>query len=325
MIHGKQAASRRQILGGLAALSSLPTHGIAAPVEGQPVLQIGHVTDIHITRQRDAIPGTAQMFSHMLGGGNWKPSLILNTGDSIMKLDAKEMTGNMATREIGLWRETIQSLAVPMKSCLGNHDMWNGLEPENSRQAAQKPADLMIEALGIPAAYYSFDQSGWHFIALNSVATWPKMGELGATQLEWLRADLQKTPKTTPVLVFSHFPILSVTSSVYGDSCRKNGSTVIPGTWQHVDCWEISEIFRQHGNVKLCLSGHMHTQDRCEYRGTSYVCGGAVSGAWWDGAEYGFPPCYGKINLHANGDFDYEFVDYKWHARQWKGKQYLGA
>ena len=90
--------------------------------------------------------------------------------------------------------------------------------------------------------------------------------------------------------------------------------------WQHADCWAISEVFRKHPHVKLCLSGHMHTCDRCEYRGVWYICGGAASGAWWNGSEYGFPPCYGKLDLFADGTFTYDFVDYGWTARR-QGKE----
>jgi hypothetical protein len=68
----------------------------------------------------------------------------------------------------------------------------------------------------------------------------------------------------------------------------------------------------------------MHTQDRCEYRGVTYVCGGAASGAWWRGAEYGFPPSYGSLDLHPDGGFDYRFVDYGWPAREYKGKRLDG-
>jgi Icc protein len=314
-------SSRRDLLAGMAALPALGTISRAASGE-KMVLEIAHVTDIHITRERQAPQGVAQMFRHMLRHSDWNPALVLNTGDSIMKLDAKENTGKIANEEIRLWKETVKDLKVPMKSCLGNHDMWNGLEPVDASQAALKPAGFMVQALDMPAPYYSFDQAGWHFIALNSVATWPSMGELGQAQLDWLKNDLANTPKSTPVLVFSHFPILSVTSSVYGDTCRKGRDLVVPGNWQHLDCWEISELFRQHGKVKLCLSGHMHTQDECRYRGTTYICGGAACGAWWEGSEYGFPPCYGKIRLFADGGFEYSFIDYQWTGRAWKGKQF---
>jgi hypothetical protein len=173
----------------------------------------------------------------------------------------------------------------------------------------------------MPAPYYSFDQGGWHFIALNSVCNWPDYGVLTQAHFQWLKDDLKNTRPDTPVCVFSHLPIVSVTSSLYGNGYRRDEGVLIPKVWQHVDCWEISEVFRHHPNVKLCLSGHMHTCDRCEYRGVWYICGGAASGAWWNGSEYGFPPCYGTLDLFADGTFSYAFTDYGWKARRWSGKE----
>jgi len=80
--------------------------------------------------------------------------------------------------------------------------------------------------------YHSFDHKGVHFVVLNSILTtdewtykrWPtakqRMQEMagldnpngspfmvGAKQREWLRKDLEKVDKATPVVVFSHSPI----------------------------------------------------------------------------------------------------------------------
>jgi hypothetical protein len=83
--------------------------------------------------------------------------------------------------------------------------------------------------------HHSFDHKGVHFVVLNSVLTyddwtfnrWPtpqqRMLEMagldnpngspfmvGAKQLEWLRKDLEKVDKGTPVVVFSHSPIQKI-------------------------------------------------------------------------------------------------------------------
>ncbi len=80
--------------------------------------------------------------------------------------------------------------------------------------------------------YYSFDHKGVHFIVLNSIITyddwtyrrWPtaeqRMLEMagldnpngspfmvGEKQREWLRQDLAKVNKATPIVLFSHSPI----------------------------------------------------------------------------------------------------------------------
>lgn len=309
--------NRRQAL----AAAGLGVLGGARADERKPGLRVAHITDVHLNGEKDAPKGVAAMFAHMFGRKDARPELVLNTGDTVMAVDGK-VTGAQAAAQIALWKEATTKCPVPIRSCFGNHDVWDGVEPTDAVPATKKGFTLMSEVLGMPAPYYSFDQGGWHFISLNSVVNWPKYGALSAAHFEWLKADLAKTPKATPICVLSHLPILSVTSLAYGGECRKQDDNLVPGVWQHADCWAITEVFRRHPNVKLCLSGHMHTQDRCEYRGVWYICGGAASGAWWEGSEYGFPPCYGLIDLYADGGFDYQFIDYGWTARGWKGKEF---
>lgn len=317
--------SRRQLLGTAGALALPGFLSTARAADRQPVLRVAHITDVHITKDRDSPKGVAAMFAHMFGQKDWKPDLVLSSGDQVMAVDGK-VTGAKAAEQIALWKEAVKACPVPIYACLGNHDVWDGVEPTDTIPAEKKGFRLMTEVLGMPAPYYSFDKNGWHFVAINSVCNWPKYAFLSDEHFDWLKADLAKTK--LPTVVFSHVPILSVTSQVYGDSCRKitdkTQDNLIPGIWHHADCWAISEVFRKNPNVKLCLSGHMHTCDRCEYRGVWYICGGAASGAWWNGSEYGFPPCYGKINLYADGTFSYDFIDYGWTARKWQGKELKG-
>lgn len=312
------APSRRDLFAAAGA-AVLPGFISTARAAGRKaVLRSAHITDVHITKDRDAPKGVAAMFSHMAKQEDGKPDLILNTGDAVMAIDGNT-TGTRAAEQIAIWNEAVKNAPAPIHSCLGNHDVWDGKEPTDAVAADKKGFALMTGVLGMPAPYYSFDKNGWHFVSLNSMCDWPKYASLSAEQFDWLRADLAKTKR--PTVVLSHVPILSVTSQVYGDACRKRNDNLVPGGWHHADCWAISEVFRKNPRVKLCLSGHMHTCDRVEYRGVWYVCGGAVSGAWWNGSEYGFPPCYGKLDLFPDGTFSYEFVDYGWTARKWSGKE----
>jgi 3',5'-cyclic-AMP phosphodiesterase len=314
------ATDRRGFFGmaaGLAAAGSVSTARADAP-KTKP-LRVAHITDVHITDGGNAAAGMAKLFAHM-HAADWAPEIVLNTGDAVMAVDGK-VTAARAQVQIDLWQSAAKLAKVPIYSCLGNHDVWGGHEPTAAVPATKKGFALMVEALGMPADQYAFEHGGWHFIALNSVGAWPDYGVLTPEHFRWLKQTLAAVPKDRPVCVLSHLPIVSVTSSLYGKSRKRPDGVHIPKTWQHQDCWEISEIFRKHPNVKLCLSGHMHTCDRVEYRGVWYICGGAASGAWWNGSEYGFPPCYGRIDLNRDGTFEYHFIDYGWTARDWKGDQ----
>lgn len=315
-------STRRDLLAGVAGAVALPgLISTARAADRKPVLRAAHITDVHITKDREAPKGVAAMFEHMFGQKDWKPDVVLNTGDTVMALDGK-VSGAKAAEQIALWKDAAKACPVPIRACLGNHDVWDGHEPTDAVPETKKRFALMTEVLGMPSDYYSFDLNGWHVVSLNSLNDWPKYAYLTPAQFDWLKADLAKTK--LPTVVLSHVPILSVTSQVYGDSCRKEKANEVPAVWHHLDCWAITEVFRKNPHVKLCLSGHMHTCDRCEYRGVWYVCGGAASGAWWNGSEYGFPPCYGKLDLFADGTFTYDFVDYGWKARKWQGKELKG-
>ncbi|WP_226876480.1 metallophosphoesterase family protein [Microbulbifer hainanensis] len=82
--------------------------------------------------------------------------------------------------------------------------------------------------------YYSFDHKGVHFVVLNSVLTYDdwnnkwetpmrRMQEMalldnpngspfmvGKRQMEWLKKDLAKQDRNTPVVVFSHSPLQKI-------------------------------------------------------------------------------------------------------------------
>ncbi len=302
---------------GIAALGMVSSRAVAAP-RGK-ALHVAHLTDVHITPDKNAPQGVEALYKHLFSRET-KPEFVINSGDAVMAVDGN-VGGAKAATQIALWQASRKNCTVPIYSALGNHDIWGGTEPTDAIPVSKKGSSLMVGVLEMPAPYYSYDRGGWHFIALDSMCNWPNYGTLTEEHIEWLEADLKKTSAETPVCVFAHLPIVSVTSSLYGDGTKKGNDVVVPGVWQQADCWRISEIFRKHPNVRLCLSGHMHTQDRCEYRGVWYICGGAASGAWWGGAEYGFPPCYGFISFYPDGHFDYEFVDYGWTARAWRGKQ----
>lgn len=308
--------SRRQLLG-TGGLLSLPGILSTATTHAQELsLRAIHITDVHITHEHDAVSGVVAMFDH---ASKRKPDLILNTGDSVMAVNGK-ITGVEAARQIDLWKKATVRSPAPILSCLGNHDVWDGNQPTDRIPIGKKGFSLMTEVLQMPSPYFAVEKKGWRFISLNSVSNWPSYGTLSKEQFDWLALELPKS--SLPTCVLSHLPIVSVTSTLYGNDTLKGKDLVVPSAWQHADCWAISELFRKNPCVKLCLSGHMHTCDRCEYRGVWYICGGAISGAWWEGSQYGFPPCYGAIDFYPNGSFTYEFVDYEWKAREWKGKEW---
>ena len=159
--------------------------------------------------------------------------------------------------------------------------------------------------------YYSFLKAGWKFIVLDSTHldidnTW-YIGKLGEEQFNWLSEELKATPKETPVLVMSHIPILTALLMIEDDIVNK--WTMLGGD-MHTDTAKIINLFYRYPNVKLCLSGHLHMRDKVIYNGVTYLCNGAVSGAWWKGNRRETAPGYGLIDLFADGTFEESYVNY---------------
>lgn len=56
-------------------------------------------------------------------------------------------------------------------------------------------------------APYSFDIDDVHIVGLNPTQLLQEPGHFGAEHLDWLRQDLQATGRSTPVLMFVHYPM----------------------------------------------------------------------------------------------------------------------
>src|SRR5262249_16287038 len=154
--------------------------------------------------------------------------------------------------ELRLGAQLLKTVKAPLKIMVGEHDWFLDM------------GDLWKELFGPP--YYSFDQSGVHFVTLMSVNEkdfWTKQKltpmegmkivagveggrqgrfEVGEEGREWLRRDLAKVPKTTPLVVFSHSPLYKY----YRDW----------NFWTE-DADEVQAILRPYASVTV-IHGHTH-------------------------------------------------------------------
>jgi 3',5'-cyclic-AMP phosphodiesterase len=92
--------------------------------------------------------------------------------------------------------------------------------------------------------WYSFDQSGVHFIGLVNVVNLRPggLGYLGPAQLEWLEDDLKGKSASTPIVVFTHMPLWTV-SAEWG--------------WGTDDAAPAIAYLKRFGSVTV-LNGHIH-------------------------------------------------------------------
>lgn len=142
----------------------------------------------------------------------WPQPDFLVFGGDLAQLGKKE--------EIDHGLEMLSKVEVPVKFVIGEHDYYLDM----GRYWEEKVSKL----------HYSFDHKGVHFVTLNSILTyeewirrWPspmdrmkQMARLdnpqgspfmvGDKQIEWLKKDLSKVSRETPLIVFSHSPLYKI-------------------------------------------------------------------------------------------------------------------
>lgn len=298
---------RRIALKSIGALVLAPSLTFGKAVtEKHSVLRIAHLTDIHLKNKFDA-PAKFVKCLHHVQQQNPKVDLILNGGDVVFDMNKENI--NTINDQWKLMKSLLKSENnLPVQYCLGNHDIWWN---ENSKEQTYYGKQYSMGQLEMVKPYHSFMKSGWKFIILDSVHldidnTW-YIGKLGDEQFSWLENELKATNAAIPVLVMSHIPILTSVLMIEDDIVNK---WVMTGGDMHTDTSKIINLFYQHPNVKLCLSGHIHLRDKVVYNNVTYICDGAVSGAWWEGNRRQTAPGYGLIDLYADGSFEESYVNY---------------
>ncbi|MBN1816691.1 MAG: metallophosphoesterase [Sedimentisphaerales bacterium] len=282
--------------------------------QARRILRLAHMTDIHVQPERWADKGLTACLRHIQDLKD-RPSLILTGGDTVM--DSFGQDEQRTSTQWNLYRSILKSeCSVPVRSCIGNHDVW-GWNRKDSKTTGDEPLwgkKRAVHELNIPDRFYSFDQAGWHFIMLDATSSDGRDGyvaRLDDEQFDWLSRDLARTPVSSPVLVVSHEPILSAAAFFDGDN-EESGDWKVPAAWMCIDARRLKDLFKDHPNVKLCLSGHLHLVDRVDYCGVSYICDGAVCAGWWKGDYQECDEGYGLIDLYDDGSFAHQYVSFDW-------------
>jgi len=275
-------------------------------------VRIAHITDVHVLDR----PNAETCFARVLGEINAlqdKPEFIINTGDTVM--DENKQTLETVETRWDVWNKIVKKENdILMKSAIGNHDVWYG--PSDVLDAEYKKdkrygKQWAMNMLSLPKRYYSFERNGWKFIALDSI-NGENGYQLDDEQFNWLETELKNNTSHQPICVFNHVPILSMGALLYATKRKPVHEVKFPSGDMHNDHQRIKDLFHQTGNVKVCLSGHVHYVDAIECLGVKYLCNGAVSSNWWGNplALEEFPPVYAIIDLYEDGSSDYRMVYY---------------
>ncbi|MFL6763988.1 MAG: metallophosphoesterase family protein, partial [Sphingomicrobium sp.] len=209
---------------GLDAAVAAPRHASAAP------FTFVQLSDSHIGFNKPPNADARATFREAIGKVKAlpvQPDFIIHTGD-VSQLSRDE--------EFDDAEQMLKATGLPVFFVPGEHDM---LDPAGGK------AFLSRFGKGSKGAgWYSFDHRGVHFVAMVNVADLKPggMGNLGAEQLKWLKADLAGRTSSTPIVVFAHIPLWTV----YAD-----------WGWGTDDAAEALKLLARFGSVTI-LNGHIH-------------------------------------------------------------------
>ncbi len=291
-------------LAGLAGKSRAAEATLSAPaLPDQPAsgsLRLCLFTDAHLpgphTHEHDrggTISNTELHYQERIRrafdmANTFKPAVYLFGGDNIFAVDQGNSQEN-ATAQFDSWKAVVQEkVSVPHHSVIGNHDIWHGPTPKA----------LAMEAYGMPHRYYTWKMGGWKFIMLDVFGGDGKIDK-GSEQSDWLIAELEKSEDKEPVCVVTHAPLAGMTTHILG-----SGGAGGKGFDHRV-------FFYKYPQVRLALSGHQHMVDCCRLDRVTYICGGAVSGGWWEGDYQHFGPVFLIFDLKPDGTFDHQEIYYE--------------
>ena len=242
-----------------------------------------HISDSHIQQ----IQGTKFV-------RNWDRGLIRAVAETNLlypKPDFVVFGGDLAQlgkkEELDHGAEMLSKLNYDVHCVLGEHDYYLDLGEYWSKLYGPH--------------YYSWDHKGVHFITLNSILTydkwtyerWPsneqRMIEMagldnpngspfmvGEKQRAWLKNDLEKVSKDTPVVIFSHSPIQKIYKGW--------------NFWTE-DAEDIQAILQSYKDVTV-VYGHVH---QIQYNQIGNISFHAVMATAW---PWPYPQSYAQAESH---------------------------
>jgi 3',5'-cyclic AMP phosphodiesterase CpdA len=188
------------------------------------------ISDSHVGFNKAANPnalGTLQEAIAKVKALPSKPAFMLHTGD---------ITHLSKPKEFDDAAQVIGSVGLDVHYVPGEHDNLD-----------EVPLKSYLERYGKNTkgtGWYSFDQNGVHFIGLNNVMDLKAggMGKLGPEQLAWLADDVKGLSASTPIVVFAHIPLWTI-SKDWG--------------WGTDDSEQALSMLKRFGSVTV-LNGHIH-------------------------------------------------------------------
>lgn len=215
---------------------------ISSAVSAIPDFTFIHASDVHApyAKSRPTIEEIADLGSIELTPYNIKsepPSFVLVTGD----LTEFGYGAGAWDTYLSYWRD----VKVPIYSVSGNHDgTWDCVR------------NVIRDEYG--SHCYSFDRFGCHFIGLDTATPQDPRPSITLEQIEWLKRNLKRTGRRTPIFIFLHHPL---DSSEFASSHEKD---------------RLLDILRPY-NIVILLAGHYHSWQKLDIGGYDLTMGGSTA------------------------------------------------
>jgi Icc protein len=219
------------IVGGVpsARLFAQPAEGGAKKPGRVEDFAFVQISDSHIGFNKAAnndVAGTLKRAIDLAGTaspGSKQPEFLIHTGD---------ITQNSKAAEFDTASELMKGFKNDAFFVPGEHDFIDDGEQYKDRFGKGTQGN----------GWYSFNHKGVHFAGLNNCLQVDAMGNIGAEQLAWMKADLAGLSASTPIVVFAHIPLWMV--------YEKWG-------WGTHDGAEALALLKRFGSVTV-LNGHIH-------------------------------------------------------------------
>jgi 3',5'-cyclic-AMP phosphodiesterase len=275
-----------------------------SPASEEDGFSFAFLTDIHLQPELGAETGFQWAIREV---NKQDPDFVITGGDLVM--DVLNQSYGRSDSLFNRYVELSGKFDMPVYNTIGNHENYGWQRLEEGIEGHPEYGKGMYEKR-IGPRYYSFDHGSWHFIVLDDIYLKEPgiyIGKVDNEQLAWIKTDLEKVDKDTPIAISVHIPFITSATQISRGSMAANTEGLVAN-----NSLEVLRLFSDY-NLKLVLQGHLHfLEDIYIQNQVHFITGGAVCGRWWSN-EPESKPEEGFVMIHIKGDeLSWEYVDFGW-------------
>jgi 3',5'-cyclic AMP phosphodiesterase CpdA len=176
-------------------LSSAGSLTAVASAADAPAFSFVQISDSHIgfhQAPNEDVGATLKSAVDAINAMPVQPAFVMHTGD---------VTHLSKPEQFDAAKQLLSAIKAPVFTIPGEHDMLGD---------GGKGYFAALQRSGQKDPWWSWDQNGIHCVALVNVFNFEKNGLLGPAQIDWLAKDLAGVKSSTPVVVFGHVPLYTV-------------------------------------------------------------------------------------------------------------------